>query len=135
MYAQAVKLRYELFFKAFHLPESIVVDEWEAISIHVATDDTGSLVAYGRLSELETGVFKISQVVVRPELQRQGHASRLVTVLVNRAMTVGATRIELNAQVSARALYKRLGFFEAGPVYPSKTTGLPHVRMLRACVG
>lgn len=132
LYFEALKLRHELFFKEFGLPESIVADELEIDSIHIAIADEKRLVAYGRLSEIESGIFKLSQIVVIPARQRRGYGSQLVRRLVDLAISRGATQIELNSQVAAKSLYSKLGFVEAGDVYPSRTTGIPHIKMVRA---
>lgn len=131
LYFEALKLRHELFFKEFGLPESIVADELEVGSIHMAIADGQRLVAYGRLSEIESGIFKLSQLVVTSTLQRRGYGSQLVKCLVDRAVADGAVQIELNSQLTVKPLYSKLGFAEVGDVYPSRTTGIPHIKMVR----
>jgi len=129
-YQQAIELRYELFFKQFELPISIVQDELECISEHFAIGEGNDLLAYGRLTELNSREYKISQVVVRPSFQRKGYGKALLSSIIEFAKSAGAKRIELNSQVSAGKLYKGLGFVETGDIYSSKTTGVPHVRMV-----
>ena len=129
IYDQALDLRYELFFKEFDLPKSIVIDELEENSEHFVILNGVALVAYGRLTNLELKTYKISQVVVQPDMQRKGHGTKLLQKMLSHAKEIGATQVELNSQVSAKDIYSRLGFAEFGEVYPSKTTGLPHVKM------
>lgn len=130
LYEQALDLRYQLFFEEFGLPKEIVKDNLEATSTHLSISDEGNLVAYGRLTNLGAGHFKISQVVVLPSLQRQGYGKKLLQEIIIVAKGLGAKNIELNSQVNAKSLYQGIGFVESGEQYPSKTTGVPHVKMV-----
>ncbi len=129
-YDQALELRYELFFKEYDLPRGIEKDDLEAQSYHFTISDQASLIGYGRLTDLGSGQFKISQVVVVPSFQRRGHGTALLQKIISFAQSNGAYSIELNSQVTATALYKNLGFNEFGAHYPSKTTGIPHAKMV-----
>ena len=129
IYEQVLDLRYELFFKAFDLPKSIVVDDLEEYSEHFVIQQGEALVAYARLTDQGSKTYKISQVVVQPAMQRKGFGTKLLKKMLSHAQEIGATRVELNSQVSAKGIYSRLGFSELGEVYPSKSTGLPHVKM------
>lgn len=107
----------------------------EKESIHIVIADGHSLVAYGRLFEIKSNTFKVSQLVVTPVLQRRGYGPQLLQCLIDRAVAGEAAQIELNSQASAKSLYSRLGFVEVGDVYPSKTTGVSHVKMVRPNAG
>ncbi len=72
LYQDALDLRYDLFFRTPGLPRKIMFDELESSSFHIAAVDNNSLCAYGRLSEESPRIFKISQMVVRPNMQGQG---------------------------------------------------------------
>ncbi|WP_236781700.1 hypothetical protein [Aliivibrio fischeri] len=69
IYQQALNLRYDLFFREPGLPKEILVDDLEENSTHVAIVEKSELYAYGRLSEIAKGIFKISQMVVQPKMQ------------------------------------------------------------------
>ena len=64
LYDDAIKLRYELFFKQHDLPLEIVSDKYEEESRHVAIVDNKSLIAYGRITFLNDHVCQLSQIVV-----------------------------------------------------------------------
>ncbi len=130
LYENAVELRYRLFFKDFDLPIKIVFDELERSSQHFVLTLQGNLIAYGRLSKLEEAEFKISQVVVEPEMQRKGYGKELLAFIIKVAKDLGAKSLLLNSQKFATRLYESLGFAEIGDVYYSKTTGLPHIKMI-----
>jgi predicted GNAT family N-acyltransferase len=129
-YEQALDLRHRLFFEEFDLPKGIEKDELESQSIHFGMTNNQSLLAYGRLTNLDSATFKISQVVVAPSKQRQGHGTALLKHIISYAQSNGASSIELNSQVTATPIYSSLGFKEIGAHYSSKTTGIPHVKMV-----
>jgi predicted GNAT family N-acyltransferase len=66
-------------------------------------------------------------------MQGKGHGKRLLEEIIKVASLVGAKTIELNSQTSATAIYRSLGFKETGNHYPSKSTGVQHVKMLLEC--
>ncbi len=132
LYEQALDLRYRLFFKEFGHPKDIVMDGLEASSMHYCISENDKLFAYGRLTERSNNHYKISQVVVPPALQGQGYGKLLLTGIICSANELGAATIELNSQVKAAGLYRTLGFKESGSHYASKTTGIPHVKMVLA---
>lgn len=91
------------------------------------------LIASARLTELDHGRYKISQVVVVPELQGKGHGKAILNYAVGIAKKAGTKSIELNAQVKAKEQYCKLGFRELGEVRIVKLTGVPHITMLLEC--
>ena len=129
-YQQALDLRYELFFKEFDLPKDVVKDQLEDSSKHLGIALDNELIAYGRLTDLGSENYKISQVVVRTSLQGSGYGKELLKGIIKYAQSIGANSIELNSQVTAKPLYYKFGFKESGTQYPSKSTGIPHVRMV-----
>ncbi|WP_051261011.1 GNAT family N-acetyltransferase [Desulfovibrio inopinatus] len=129
MYKEIRGLRYELFFAQHGLQESILDDEKELHSIHVAALDKQECVGYGRLTKLNENHFQISQMVVAPKYQGQGYGSILLNDLVTRAISLGAKEIVLNARTTAKRFYSKHGFIETGNVFPSKNTGVPHIQM------
>lgn len=130
LYQEARDLRYELFFKAHGLPTSILDDEKEAQSTHVAIVEDGLLVGYGRLSEVEMKVFQISQMVVAPRHQSKGYGTILLKDLIQLALNSGAASIILNARITATGLYEKQGFATQGEVFNSTSTGIPHIKMV-----
>lgn len=130
LYREALDLRYALFFKDFDLPKSVTADDLEPVSIHVVLVENGNLLAYGRLSPLESGAYRISQIVVYPVHRRKGFASRIVSELTRLGRDLGAEKVILNSQVSVLPLYRQLGFSEFGEQYKVKLTGVFHQKMV-----
>lgn len=131
LYKEALDLRYDLFFRAPGLPRKILFDALECSSFHIAAVENGSLCAYGRLSEESPRIFKISQMVVRPDLQGQGLGTSVLTKLTHDALEKGAEEIYLNARLHAVSMYERLGFKASGKSYVAKSTRVPHIKMIR----
>lgn len=131
LYQDALDLRYDLFFRTPSLPRKIMFDELESSSFHIAAVDNNSLCAYGRLSEESPRIFKISQMVVRPNMQGQGLGTRVLTKLTHEALAKGADEIYLNARLHAVSMYEKLGFKTSGQSYVANSTGVPHIKMIR----
>jgi len=130
LYKKAFELRYLLFFKDHNLPKEIINDEKEDKSTHIAISKERELIAYGRLSELNDKEFQISQMVVSPAHQHQGYGMKLLLGIMQIAKNKGAKNIMLNARTTAVSFYKKIGFQQAGQVYSSKSTGVPHIKMV-----
>ena len=129
-YNLALQLRYELFFEELGLPISVVPDDLEESSTHVAMSDDDELLGYARLSEIGDNDYRISQVVVSPKHQGKGHSMILLRNLMEKAKIAGAQTIRLNSQIGVIGLYEKLGFETVGEVYTVKLTGLPHKKMV-----
>ena len=130
LYEVALGLRYAVFFEPFGLPKDVTADEMETQSIHIAITENDELVAYGRLAPLVEDEFRISQIVVHPKHLKRGLSTKLLGRLMGEAVERGAKRIRLGAQVTAQALYEKLGFRAVGDVYVVQLTGVPHVKMV-----
>ncbi|WP_244204743.1 GNAT family N-acetyltransferase [Vibrio rhodolitus] len=131
LYQQALDLRYELFFKQPNLPREILFDSLENNSVHIAVACEDNLYAYGRLSEGRPNQFKISQMVVRPDMQGQGLGTQVLTKLTDIARERKAKQIYLNARLHAIKMYENLGFKISGDAFVAQSTGVPHIKMVR----
>ena len=129
LYEAAMELRYTLFFKEFNLDKSVTPDELEPTSFHVAISEGKELLAYGRLSQIENEVFRISQIVVPKEHRHKGYASTLLGKLIELGISKGGKVLQLNSQLSVKELYLRLGFRVVSDVYKVKLTGVEHIKM------
>ena len=129
-YFQACQLRHQVFFAAHDLPFTILFDDQEAISFHVViTNSYNKVIAYGRLTATPNNNARISQMVVKPDYQRQGLGQQILLTLINLAKKRGANLIILEARTSAVRFYQKLGFETVSSEYPSKKTGVIHVNM------
>jgi len=130
LYAEAVALRYDQFFREHNLVKDILYDEKEKISKHIAIIDNDSLIACGRITDLGEGVYQFSQIVVKPHLQGKGYGTQLLKELIKISVHDGCKKIILNARATAVKFYEEQGFKSHGDMFLSKTTGVPHFQML-----
>ncbi|MGE5418183.1 MAG: GNAT family N-acetyltransferase [Acidobacteriota bacterium] len=128
-YEQAFALRYRVFYKKLQLPVESVIDDKEAAAFHgVAVDmDIDRVVGCVRLS-LDDDTAQISAMVVDEDYRVKGIGSELLQMAINKARDLGISKIFLHGRLTAIEFYKRHGFVEVGGIYPSKLTGVLHVR-------
>lgn len=129
VYNDILLLRYDLFFKAYGLPFSVVQDELEGESEHYAIVKDDCLYAYGRVSEISPSEYKVSQVLVAPEFRGCGYGSYMLDHIVSTLMTRSGASVYLNARLSAERFYATVGFRRSGVPFLSRVTNVPHVRM------
>lgn len=130
LYKEALNLRYELFFRAHGVPENILIDEYENKSRHFVLVINLSLIAYGRLTIIDEDTYKLSQIVVKQQEQRNGYGTIILKELVTHAINNGAKKIILNARTTAIKLYTKQNFKINSEEFLSKSTGIPHVQMI-----
>ncbi|MEM9214792.1 MAG: GNAT family N-acetyltransferase [Cyanobacteria bacterium P01_F01_bin.150] len=132
-YAQALQLRYRLFYKVHGIAFDTIASPQEKHHQHLALVDeqTNQLLAYGQLGQNSPNEFQIYQMVVEPSYQMQGLGRRILETLVERAIAQGAIHLVLHARVTKVGFYQRSGFTAIGKVFPSPQTGVPHIKMTR----
>jgi predicted GNAT family N-acyltransferase len=132
-YQQACLLRYQLFYQVHGLPFEIALDRGQPEDDHAAilTVDR-TVLAYGRLSQVDSDTYQIFQIVVTPTAQGQGLGRQILQALIDQAECLGARHICLEARTTQLGFYRKLGFTEFGEIFPSSTTGVPHIQMRRS---
>lgn len=130
LYQQACQLRYQLFYQPHGLSFESVFNGQETEGIHLGIINDKLLLAYGQLTQQTERIYKIGQMVVRPNDQRQGLGKKLLAELIAIAQQKDANKIVLDAKISAINFYQQLGFKKTlGTEHPSATTGVPHIYM------
>jgi len=127
-YRDAAALRYSVFYKEFDLDPGIINDSCERSSIHLAAVINEEVAGYGRLSVCGSTV-RISQMAVQKERRGKKIGSHLMNILIDRSKQEGCRNICLDARVDAVSFYRRFGFKTIGDEFPSKKTGIAHIRM------
>lgn len=128
-YQQACQLRYQLFFAEHNLPWSTVFGDRHEESFYAAIVVEERVVAYGELVPQSNLVYKICQMVVAPQYQKQNLGRKILSTLTNLAREEGAIALTLNARLTAVGFYQKLGFQPFGKDFPSTTTGVMHIAM------
>jgi hypothetical protein len=122
----AGRVRFAVFVEEQCVPPEIELDEWDSASDHaLATDDTGRVIATGRL--LPDG--HIGRMAVLQQWRGQGVGAKILATLLGRAAERGMKCVMLNAQTQARGFYARFGFTQVGAEFME--AGIPHVAMER----
>ena len=130
LYNQAVELRYKEFFEQFNLPKESLFDEVEDKSIRIVACLQGKVVGHARLF-IENSVGEISQVVVDKEYRGIRIGFGLISSLLDIASNKNTKLVGLDSRVYAINFYRKLGFTTLGDIFPSRRTGLPHIRMIK----
>ncbi len=129
-YEQVVKLRYDTFFKPYNLGWENIYDELEENAIHLVCTNGDEVVGYGRLNFDDKDAV-VSQMVVKEGFQKRGIGTSILEKLIMFSLNKGEDKVVLSAKVGAIKFYERIGFILDSEVYPSKKTGLPHIRMIK----
>jgi predicted GNAT family N-acyltransferase len=140
-YASLCELRYRVFFQDRELPKELILDEhertsWYAVVTAPISAEVTSLeitspevIACGRLTALTADEFQISQMAVDSAWQSRKLGSSIITALLEKAVSLGAKAVILDARSRAIGFYQRFGFQVVSAEFPSAKTGTPHVLM------
>jgi predicted GNAT family N-acyltransferase len=125
-----LRLRWTVFVEEQNVPPSLEVDEHDAAgAIHALAFLDGVPAGAGRLVLIEPRVAQIGRMAVVDDARGKGLGAALLRFLEDQARRRGATRLTLNAQVSARRFYEKAGYQASGGIFDD--AGIPHVRMER----
>lgn len=118
------QVREMVFVREQGVPLALEWDEQDETALHLlARDAEGRPIATGRL--LADG--HIGRMAVLAPWRGRGVGSALLQALMAQARGRGMNRVELNAQCTAEAFYRRHGFVAEGPVFDD--AGIPHRHM------
>ncbi len=131
---EIVDLRTRVFVDEQGVPPEIEQDDRDATAVHVLSrDETGRVVATGRLLLGNGGRASIGRMATDATARGSGHGTAVLAELHRQAALRGVPEIELHAQVSARGFYERAGYAPVGDVY--EEAGIAHVTMRRTLPG
>jgi predicted GNAT family N-acyltransferase len=100
-------------------------------AIHLACVQNQEVLGYGRLTFENIDIAVISQLVVKENFQKKGIGKELLKHLMALSKEKGYKKVVLNAKIEAKGFYEKLGFFSEGDTFPSKKTGLSHIKMVK----
>jgi ElaA protein len=114
----AVQLRKEVFCDEQGVPLAEELDgrDGEAEHLVALTPDDGRTIGTLRLL-VDGSAAKVGRVAVARDWRRQGIASRMLVLALQRAVELGCTRARLAAQLDAVALYEQAGFAVESDVF------------------
>lgn len=124
----AGQLRRVVFIEEQRIPAELEWDADDAVSLHaVARNRLGQVIATGRLLPAKDGVAHIGRMAVHRTLRGGGHGAAVMRTLEDAARARGDRLVALNAQRSAEAFYRRLGYSVVGE--PFEEAGILHIEM------
>ena len=128
-YQQGLKIREQLFFANFVNAQELLNDEYEQESIHLVAKHKERVLGTGRLTIIKNKAI-ISQMTVLLKFQKQNVGKQLLSCLLEKAISLNSTTVELSARLTALDFYKKSGFLPVGEVYASVKTGISHQNMI-----
>ncbi|MDI9330058.1 MAG: GNAT family N-acetyltransferase [Alphaproteobacteria bacterium] len=129
MQALAAPLRTEVFVREQGVPQELEWDHEDISAVHgVWQDQSGHVLATGRLLQRAPGVARIGRMAVQASMRGRGHGRQVLRGLMAVARERGDHQVRLHAQLSARGFYEREGFVAQGEVFTE--AGIDHVEMV-----
>lgn len=128
--AEAYKIRRDVFVEEHGVASEYEFDECDDSADHLlALSRDGDIAGTARLlsSPDFPGFAMISRVAVRPEYRRKQVASRMVTLLEQRAKVTGYRGMQVSAIANVRPFYRKLGYQAFGPFF--EQNGIRHQAM------
>ena len=126
---EVAALRTRVFVAEQGVPPEVEQDDADATAVHVLSRDAaGRVVATGRLT-VDGGTARIGRMAAAAQVRGRGHGAAVLDELHRQAARLGATEVELHAQLPARRFYERAGYAAVGDVY--EEAGIAHVTMRR----
>jgi YbgC/YbaW family acyl-CoA thioester hydrolase len=127
---EARALRAEVLGDEQHIAAALDADDSDLDALHaVARNRLGQAIATGRLIAAEPGASRIGRVAVRRPIRGAGVGRAVLDTLLGAAQARGDREVQLNAEGSAVAFYRKLGFDDRGQ--PFTRNGLVHLEMVR----
>jgi predicted GNAT family N-acyltransferase len=122
----ALRLRHKVFVEEQGVPRAEELDAHDATALHLVALNQGRVVGTCRL--LASGeTVKLGRMAVARGARGRGVAARLLAEADVRALELGARRMALGAQLTARRVYERAGYVAYGDHFVE--AGIEHVMM------
>lgn len=131
-YKEAVKLRYDVFYKPSNCSMEIIEDAHEKNSLHLAAISNDKVVGYIRFTPKEK-IGVISQFVVDETARGKSNIGKnLFGIIEEKAKEIGVNFLSGEIRLPVAAAAKRFGFTVGEEVFPSSRTGIPHRRVYKS---
>lgn len=128
-FALCQHIRRQVFCQEQNIAESLEWDGLDDQCRHLLAWADGVAVGTARARPYGDNLFKIERVAVLKSHRGQGLGQQLMNHFIALGTALGAAQAVLNAQVSVRDFYAKLGFIAEGPEFVE--ADIPHVHMRR----
>jgi predicted GNAT family N-acyltransferase len=125
----AFAVRIAVFVDEQQIPREEELDDLDATAVHCVAYVDGTPVAAGRLVVTPDGYGKIGRMAVLKQHRGTGLGAAVLAALEREGAARGLREFRLNAQLSARGFYDRLGYAADGDIYDE--VGIPHIAMVK----
>lgn len=129
---EAHLIREEVFANEQGYKNEFEKDETQYLTLVLFFD--GYPISTGRLLELDPETYAISRVAVRKPFRNQKVGTYTMKFLINKAISLGARKVTLGAQLDKKGFYESLGFKESGEGEIYFDEGNPHIKMEKSIV-
>lgn len=127
---EALSLRYKVLREPLGLDYTAEQITAEAEDIHLACyQEQGAIIGYASMQDTGNGPWKMRQVAVSPEYQRQGVGQALVAFAEQIGQERNWESIVLHARENAVPFYLQLGYRITGE--PFTEVNIPHRKMFK----
>ena len=118
-------IRTEVFMQEQGFQNEFDEDDKTAITLVLFLDEVP--IATGRLVKVDPATYQIGRIAVRKPYRHQQVGSYLISLLCEKARTMGARTAIVHAQLDKRDFYNRLGFYDYGGGLIDEDEGVPHI--------
>lgn len=126
----AKKVRKEVFQIEQGIGENLDFDGNDDSSVHVVAYKGNVPIGAGRIRYSENKErAKIERVAVLPSFRGKGIGKLIMSTIENYLIRSGTKEVYLDAQLTAREFYEKLGYVQEGEAF--QEAGIPHVKMLK----
>ncbi len=122
------QIRFEVFNKEQNVPYELDMDlaEFNGEMFLYTDESEENYVACARII-YEKDRIHLGRVAVLKEYRNQGYATKMVLAIERIVKTMGIKEIYVEAQMSAKAFYEKLGYQSYGDIFMD--ANMPHVYM------
>ena len=124
----AYPIRKAVFIEEQGVPVAMEIDELDPMAQHALAYAGQDCIGTARLVVLPEHPARIGRMAVLPTYRRQGFGGQLLRALLESGTSLGITKFELHAQLSAIPFYEQFGFIAQGDAYDE--AGIAHRDMI-----
>lgn len=121
-------VRKEVFQDEQGISQSLDFDGKDNDCIQILALDNEVPVGTVRLRNLSKDIAKVERLAVISAYRKMGVGNKIMLEVLNVAKKQNIKHLVLDAQVSAKIFYEKLGFIAEGDVF--QEVGIPHIKMI-----
>lgn len=124
--SDAYMIRREVFIEEQNCPEDVEYDGLDEQALHLLIYVDEVPAAVGRIL-YDDKSFRMGRLAVRKQYRGQKLGDLAIRMMLYKLFSMGAQRVDINAQTYIMSLYQKFGFKEHGEEFME--AGIPHMAM------